>query len=375
MSDHYDMRVVGSGMGAEQGRQFAHHAAVMMETMFNIYAAQDELPLPPGDAMPFYLHLNRREYDRRAAMYDFPAGATNGFCNTSGEVHVYYKKNGQLPPESTAMHEGFHQYSYRALHFPTPTEVFQRVAGYKVGKLPTVPLWLNEGMAMNMESGDIQKDHNGITVAIDNVGSVNRERLNQLATILRSGHAPSVRSIMNMIMGDQITIDDYAVMWGIVFDLRMATGNAIFVREQKEIERAGPDAVRAAMDAAIDPLRQFPYMRWPVPVTGRFLRACRVVWGLDVPNLVDLCATGANEPRDFDRQWNRRITQAALAEVEKLLMDQGESLEEWESGWKKRMLALQAQVRGGSYVYTEPMTIQSVNVPSVVSRSTYPGVW
>ncbi len=373
VSDHYCLRVIGSGMGSDRGQQLARHAAMMMEKMFQIYAAQDELPLPPGDAMPFYLHLNRQEYDRNAAMYDFPAGATNGFCNTSGEVHVYYRKSGQLPPEATAMHEGFHQYSHRALHFPTPAEVFQRVPGYKVSKLPTVPLWLNEGMAMNMESGDIQTDHNGIAVSINNVGAVNRERLNQLAAIIRSGRCPSIRGIMNKIMGDQITIDDYAVMWGIVFDMRMATGNAIYVREQREIERAGPDAVRAAIDAAIDPNRTFPYMRWPVPVTGRFLRACRVVWGLDVPNLVDTCATGAREPRDFDRQWNRRLTQAALAEVEKLLMDQGESLEQWEQGWQKRMLALHAQVRGGTYVYVEPATIQSC---ATGSRATpLPGAW
>ncbi len=362
-SEHYRVRVVGSGMG-EKGREMARHGALMMEKMFDIYAGMEEIPLPPGGPMPFWLHLNRKEYDRQAALYEFPANTTNGFCTTSGEVHVYFRKSGKLSPESTAMHEGFHQYSNRALHYPTPPEVYQRVPGYKVAKIPTVPLWLAEGMAMNLESGRIERDHNGIAVEIDDVGSVNKERLAHLAQLINSNRCPPVRTILNMIMGDQISVDDYAAMWGIVFDFRMATGNAIFEREQREIERAGPEAVRAAIDAAIDPYRSYPYLRWPVPVTGRFLRACRVVWGLDVPALVDTCAAGAREPRDFDRQWNRRITQAALAEVEKLLRDQGATLEQWEEGWKKRMLTLQAEVRGGTYQYVEPKGVKQYSRPA-----------
>ena len=370
-SDHYVMRVVGNNIGAK-GQELARHAALMMEKVFAIYAGMEEIPLPPGEPMPFWLHLNRVEYDRQAALYEFPARTTNGFCTTSGEVHVYYKRSGKMPPEATAMHEGFHQYCHRALHYPTPAEVYQRVPGYKVSKLPTVPLWLAEGMAMNMESGKVQKDHNGITIGIDDIGSVNVERLNHLVQLINGNRCPSVRSMMNLIMGDQISIDDYSAMWGVVFDLRMATGNAIFTREQRELERAGPDAVRAAVDAAIDPSNPYPYLRWPVPVSGRLMRACRVVWGLDVPQLIDVCATNAREPRDFDRQWNRRLTQAALAEVEKLLRDHGESLEQWEVGWKKRMLALHAEVRGGQYQYVEPAGIQSARA-SVSRRSV--GAW
>ncbi|MCL2000493.1 MAG: DUF1570 domain-containing protein [Planctomycetes bacterium] len=355
-TDHYQVRVVGSGLG-EKSREAARNAGLMLEKIFDIYAGMEEIPLPPGGPMPFWLHFNRREYDRQAALYDFPANTTNGFCTTAGEVHVYFRKSGRVPPEATVIHEGFHQYCHRALHYPTPPEVFQRVPGYKLAKLPTVPLWLNEGMAMNMESGRVERDHNGLVVEIADVGSVNRERLTHLAQLINSNRCPSVRTILNLIMGEQISADDYAAMWGIVFDFRMATGNAIFEREQREIERAGPDAVRAAIDAAIDPYRPYPYLRWPVPVTGRFLRASRVVWGLDVPALVDICAAGAREPRDFDRQWNRRLTQAALSEVEKLLRDHGESLEQWEAGWKKRMLTLYAEVRGGTYQYVEPKGI------------------
>ncbi len=358
-SEHYIVRLVGARADA-RGGELARHAALMMEKMFDVYAGMEEVPLPAGQPMPFWLHLNRKEYDRQAALYDFPAHATNGFCTTSGEVHVYYKKSGKLPPEATAMHEGFHQYSHRALHYPTPAAVFQRVPGYKVTKIPTVPLWLAEGLATNMESGRIERDHNGIVIAVDDVGSVNQDRLANLVQLINSGRCPSVRTVMNLIMGDQISSDDYAVRWGIVFDLRMATGNAIYVREQREIERAGPGAVQAAIDAAIDPNRPYPYLRWPVPVVGRFLRACRVVWGLDVPELIEICSQNAREPRDFDRQWNRRLTQAALSEVEKLLRDQGQSLEQWEDGWKKRMLALHAEVRGGTYRYVEPASLKSI---------------
>ena len=57
-------------------------------------------------------------------------------------------------------------------------------------------------------------------------------------------------------------------------------------------------------------------------------------------------------------QKDGRLTQAALAEVEKLLRDNGESLEQWEASWKKRMLALHAEVRGGTYRYVEPARIK-----------------
>lgn len=377
-SQHYTVRLVGGKVG-NKGQELARHGALMMEKMYDVYAGMDEIPLPPGGPMPFYLHLNRKEYDRQAAMYEFPANVTNGFCSTSGEVHVYYQKSGKIPPEATAMHEGFHQYCNRALHYPTPPEVFEIVPGYKVSKIPTVPLWLAEGMAMNMESGKIERDHNGIAISVNDVGSVNVERLAHLVQLINSGRVPSVRATMNLIMGDQVSIDDYAVMWGIVFDFRIATDNAIFIREQKELERAGPESVRAAIDAAIDPNRPYPYMRWPVPVTGRFMRACRSVWGLDVPTLIETCATGAREPRDFDRQWNRRLTQAALAEVERLLQDNGETLEQWEQGWRKRMLALYADVRGGRYQYVEPMNVKQFagrggNGAAYSSRSA-PGVW
>jgi hypothetical protein len=355
-SQHYVTRIIGApGRSADE---MARHGGLLMEKMYDVYAGLDDLPLPPGEAMPFWLHLNRREYDRQAALYDFPADITNGFCSTSGEVHVYYRKSGEIAPEATAMHEGFHQYCFRALHYPTPQEVFENVPGYSTEKIPTVPLWLAEGMAMNMESGTIGRDAHGIAVSIDEVGAVNTDRLDHLVRLLNTNRAPSVRSTLNLIMGDQITIHHYAVMWGLVFDLRMATGNAVYLREQEALERAGPEAVRAAVDSAIDTSRPYPYLRWPVPVMGRFLRACRSVWGLDVPALVEACMRGAREQRDFDRQWNRRLTQAALAELERLLADHGETLEEWEKGWRKRMLALHTQVRGGRYVYEEPKGVR-----------------
>ncbi len=357
-SEHYRVQVVGYKLN-EKHQEIAREGALLMEKMFDVYAALEEIPLPPGSVMPIWLHLSRSEYDRQAALYDFPPGMTTGFCNVDGEVHLYYKFIARLDPKSTMMHEGFHQYCHRAIHLPTPPEVFQMVPGYSRRKLTTVPLWLNEGMAMNMETGTLQTDHNGIAISIDNIGAVNRDRLKQLCQLIESGRCPSVRSIMNMVMGDQLTSNEYAAMWGIVFDLRMATGNAIFIREQKELERAGPQAVAEAIRAATDPYQPYPYMRWPVPLTGRFLRACRVAWGLDVPSLVQYCAQGANSPRDFDRQWNRKLTQAALEEVEKLLRDQGQTLEEWEADWQRRMLALNAEVRKGRYVYVEPANIAS----------------
>ncbi|MDR0361610.1 MAG: hypothetical protein LBJ46_02835 [Planctomycetota bacterium] len=371
-SEHYCVRIVGTRLNPRI-QEKTREAALMMERMFDIYAGLEEMPLPPGDVMPIWIHLSRFEYDRQAALHDYPPRTTHGFCNLDGEVHVYYRTDNPPSPEATLMHEGFHQYCHRAVHYPTPPEVLARVPYYTRRKLPTVPLWLNEGMAMNMETGRIVTDHNGTAIAVDDVGSVNVARLDVLARLIGNNRCPSVRGLMNKIMGDQLTTDDYAVMWGIVFDLRMATGNALYVREQREIERAGPEAVRQAIVAATDPTRPYPYLKWPVPLTGRFLRACRVAWGLDVPAVVEMAATGAQEPRDFDRQWNRAITRAALAEFEKLLADQGQTLEEWEQGWRRRMLTLHTEVKGGAYQYVEPDGVRKAR--SMARPDVRQGVW
>lgn len=345
-SDHYKVYLVGKKM-PKDASECVRKAALMMEKMFRVYSSLEEMPLPPGGEMSIWLHLDRREYDRQAALFEFPPKLTAGFCNIDGEVHVYYQKTKQIPdPNTILMHEGFHQYCQRALFFPTPPEVFEIVPGYTRVKLPTVPLWLAEGMAMNMETSRLSADHDGYVVQIDDAKAVNSSRLKQLAGLLQSNRAPSVREILSKIMGDQITTDDYAMMWGIVFDLRVATGNAIFIREQTQLERAGPAAIREATMAATDPNLLVPSLRWPVPLTGRLLRACRIVWGMDLRALVEMSAKGAKEPRDFDRQWNRRITQTALSEFEKLLRDQGQTLEQWETEWRLRMLTLYGEVEG-----------------------------
>ncbi|MDR1612645.1 MAG: hypothetical protein LBT97_07660 [Planctomycetota bacterium] len=372
-SDHYCVRIVGARLNPRL-QEKTREVALMMEKMFDIYNGLEEMPLPPGDAMPIWVHLSRFEYDRQAALHDYPPRTTHGFCNLDGEVHVFYRTGAPPSPEATLMHEGFHQYCHRAVHYPTPPEVIARVPNYTRNKLPTVPLWLNEGMAMNMETGRIVADHNGAAIAVDDVGAVNVDRLDALARLIRENRCPSVRGLMNKIMGDPLTTDDYAAMWGIVFDLRMATGNALYVREEKEVERAGPEAVRQAILSATDPTRPYPYLKWPVPLSGRFLRACRVAWGLDVPAVVEMAAAGAREPRDFDRQWNRAVTRAALNEFEKLLRDQGQTLEEWEQGWRKRMLALRAEVKGGSYRYVEPGDVRKARA-RLSRQDVRQGVW
>jgi hypothetical protein len=80
------------------------------------------------------------------------------------------------------------------------------------------------------------------------------------------------------------------------------------------------------------------------------LRASRELWGDNPDALVEWASRDVRSPRDFDRRWNRRLTERALAEFEKLLRDHGVTLEEYEAAWHSRMLALADEMlpRGGT---------------------------
>ena len=79
------------------------------------------------------------------------------------------------------------------------------------------------------------------------------------------------------------------------------------------------------------------------------MRASRMLWGEDPDAFVAWAAEGARTPRDFDRRWNRRLTERVLAEFERLLRDHGITLEEYELAWHSRMLVLADEVlpKGG----------------------------
>lgn len=299
---HYSVMAVGPKPSAERelprvvdevGR-WMERALAHYERVVGVTAAADE-------PLPVTAHLVRKAYDYEAARLGFPPDLTSGFCTIEGAVHVYYRPSGTLDPAATLMHEGFHQYCYRVFAYPTPAEVFQTYPGYARPKLTTIPLWLAEGAATVFESAALGVDLRRPDAAFGRLDGFNKPRLDQLKRVLRRADAPRLRDVLLLQLGDSLNGDTYAVMWGICYDL-FRGGN----RDEQPM--------------------------------GRMLRDSGMLWGLDPAALFADCLREAKDGRTFERAWNRRMTEAALARFTSILAANGHSLETWERGWKERML-------------------------------------
>jgi hypothetical protein len=128
----------------------------------------------------------------------------------------------------------------------------------------------------------------------------NKPRHDQLKRLLRQDRCPPLREIMSLQLGDPDNADVYAVMWGVCYDL----------------------------------LRGERMERQPI---SRLLQDAGALWGLDAARLFADCLREPDAAA-FERAWNRRVTQAALARFEQILAANGTSLSVWERGWKERLL-------------------------------------
>lgn len=272
-----------------------------MEMALAHYERVVGVPAETREPLPVTAHLIRKAYDYEAARLGFPPDLTSGFCTIDGVVHIYYKPSGTLDPAATLMHEGFHQYCYRVFAYPTPLEVQQAYGGYRRPKLTTTPLWLAEGVAMIFESAAIDVDPRRPAAAFAKLDGYNRPRLEQLKRLLRQNRCPPLREVLSMQLGDPLTGDTYAVMWGLCYDLLRG-------------ERMESEAL------------------------SRLLRDGGALWGLDPAVLFRECLAEAPDGKTFERVWNRRMTRAALSRFEQLLAANNADLETWERGWRERML-------------------------------------
>jgi hypothetical protein len=152
-------------------------------------------------------------------------------------------------------------------------------------------LWLSEGLATYFEAAFLEPD---LLVP----GTPDPGRLSELRTALRKGTAPPLEQILQVRYGEGFTSLDYAAAWGIVYAL---------MQEQPPPWAAGG-------------------REWLVGV----LAEARNGW----PG----AAIVSDAPPGYDPWWGL-LTVAVRADFLRFIAERGLTLPQWESEWRKWLLA------------------------------------
>jgi hypothetical protein len=198
-------------------------------------------------------------------------------------------------PRSVLLHEYVHFYLDACFGFPVPAAL--RAQGWPE-RLPTVPWWLQEGLAAQMENTwrDEQRE-----------SSWTDARQSELLHLIRTGRCPSVFSVLSKPPSAVGTSAEYAVAWGMVGAL---------------LHAADPDLRRSRRDA----LREY-------------LSAC----GGGLPRHADADPAGhlLGERKDPDAafgRWMEHVGKRSPELFRELIVGPGRSLEEWVRAWRREML-------------------------------------
>jgi hypothetical protein len=193
------------------------------------------------------------------------------------------------------LHEGLHQ---RA-------DLDCRVSGARTGNNSSpaernpigLPLWLNEGLATYMESARLV---NGRLVT----GIPNLPRLRELQNMIRNNYRFSAIGVLSRSYGEPFSSGDYAVAWGIVYDLAHTAGrhgmNDTFL--DKYIATLKTDLAAALHELSAN-----------TPIGG------------------------SNDGGLFEA-WNPILAEQSLKTFQKVVTGDGRSMSDWERDWRRRML-------------------------------------
>lgn len=164
--------------------------------------------------LPIHAYRTDREYQQVARAVGL--GGSAGFFSQNGGdriIHLAYTKTyGLTQPTRTLLHEGAHQFLSFACSFPIPARYRQHfVEGMDV--LPSLPLWLNEGIATYFEAAR----YDGTRLV---VGELNSNRLRQLQGELRDGRAVTLEKLFTTHDPKRFGASHYAAAWGMVYWFR-----------------------------------------------------------------------------------------------------------------------------------------------------------
>lgn len=246
------------------------------------------LGVPDPVALPLEIRLHRDSEDlvRVLSSQKLTSTATGLYLPTpTPAIHVACRGDEPGHPYRTLLHEGTHQFIHLGAGYREP------------GRTPAMPprlalpLWLNEGLASYYEAAFV-------TPELLQPGRPDPARLAEVQAALRDGKVPSLGKILARRYGEPFTSLDYAVAWGLVYTL---------MQEAPPPWAAGG---REWLKVLIDDSRR----GWP----------------------------GANlavrSMPDYDPWWGL-VTSTVRQSFEQFVDERGMTIPEWETSWRKWMLA------------------------------------
>lgn len=259
--------------------RFMERAAALWTPLLGV---PDPVTLP----LNVRLHRNRADLIEVLASQKLTAKATGLYLPTpTPAIHVACRGDEPGHPYRTLLHEGTHQFIHLGAGYREP--------GQPPTTLPrlALPLWLNEGLASYYEAAFVTPD-------LLQPGRPDPERLEELQTALRNGKVPPLGQILAKQYGEPFASLDYAVAWGVVYALMQESPPPWAV--------GGREWLKALIDKGH---RGWPGARVAVqPVPG------------------------------YDPWWGL-VTSAARIEFERFVDERGLTVPEWETAWRKWLLA------------------------------------
>jgi len=291
---HYTIRTNTSPAAAE-------HIGALMEEALGEYR---RLTGYYAEDLPRFIinaYATKEEYEAVAKKHGFPADTTNGLYTPvqPAAIHLPYVTDQGRSPDATLLHEGAHQFIDQVMSFNVPA----------AGRLMGVPLWLNEGLATYME-GAITDDGRF------EAGRVNGPRLKHLKRLIRADEYPSLHEVMSRRYGQQFSVEDYAVAWGVVYVLNHESDPK---RRQDKQGSLQLYLETCRLGFFTDPVEGF---------SSEFLRNGKL-------------------PPNFERLWAAYTARQSPIFFQRIIAGPGVTIEAWERDWarKIRQIKLKASRR------------------------------
>lgn len=219
----------------------------------------------------------------RQALGFAPSDRTAGYYDRAAD-RIHVACSGNMPLDALLMHEATHRYLHRRFSFrPRLTEKFSAQ-----NPLPSVPPWLQEGLAAWMESN-----------SDDAQMRVNTQRLAEFRQMMRRGGLPPLERVLAKGFDDPFRAADYAVAWALVWYLMQ--------------DARGIEGLAAYLDAASRGFFNDPEREYPELVSG--------------------CADFS----EFARAWDKHVSDAST--LRGVLSD-----EDWQREWRKSLWSMKPQV-------------------------------
>jgi len=300
---HYTVRTNTSPAAAEDIGALMEEALGEYRRLTGYYA--EDLPRFIINA-----YATKEEYEAVAKKQGFPADITNGLYTPvpPAAIHLPYVTDQGRNPAATLLHEGAHQFIDQVMSFKAPAAA-RDILPASQRSLMGVPLWLNEGLATYME-GAITDDGRF------EAGRVNGPRLKHLKRLIRADEYHSLHEVMSRRYGQQFSVEDYAVAWGVVYIL-----------DHESDPKGRPDKQGSLQ---------------------RYLEACRLGFFTDpAEGFSREFLRGGKLLPNFESLWAAYIARQSPAFFQRIIAGKGVTIEAWEKNWAKkiRQIKLEASRR------------------------------